>query len=111
MIIDTKGNRMLAVSMYDGVIVQDGSYAIFVEYKPEHKAAVKEILNSKSRLSETDYKAIKHADGALSDEEYEPVRAERQKLRERIRELEGMIETPTLTKEEIAAAEAAAEGR
>lgn len=109
MIIDTKGNRMLAASMYDGVIVRDGDYAIFVEYKPECKAAVKEILDSKRALLETDYKAIKHADGVLTDEEYEPVKAQRQKLRERISELESLIEIPTLTKEEIAAAEEAAE--
>lgn len=43
-----------------------------------------EINGLKQLLAATDYKALKHADGAISDEDYEPVRMERQKLRDEI---------------------------
>lgn len=47
-----------------------------------------EIAGLKQILAESDYKALKHADGVLSEEEYAPVKAERQALRDRINELE-----------------------
>lgn len=47
-----------------------------------------EIAGLKQLLAESDYKALKHADGVLSEEEYAPVKAERQALRDRINELE-----------------------
>ena len=45
-----------------------------------------EIL--KSKLKESDYKAIKYSEGWLTEEEYAPVKAERQALREEINKLE-----------------------
>ena len=45
-----------------------------------------EIL--KHKLQETDYKAIKYAEGWISEEEYAPIKAERQALREEINRLE-----------------------
>lgn len=47
-----------------------------------------EIAGYRQLLLQSDYKALKHADGALTDEEYEPVRAERQELRDKINALE-----------------------
>ena len=52
-----------------------------------------EINACKNLLEQTDYKALKHSDGALTDEEYEPVKAQRAVLRERINQLESEIET------------------
>ncbi len=51
-----------------------------------------EINGLKQLLAATDYKALKHADGAMSDEEYEPVRMERQKLRDEINRMEQKLE-------------------
>jgi hypothetical protein len=45
-----------------------------------------EIL--KYKLSQTDYKAIKYAEGWISEEEYAPIKAERQTIREEINRLE-----------------------
>lgn len=42
----------------------------------------------KVELSATDYKAIKFAEGLISEEEYAHIRAERQALRDKINELE-----------------------
>lgn len=47
-----------------------------------------EIRALKQILAQSDYKALKHADGALTDEEYEETRLERQKLRNNINALE-----------------------
>lgn len=47
-----------------------------------------DIKGLKQLLASTDYKALKHADGALTDEEYEETRLERQKLRNNINALE-----------------------
>ena len=50
-----------------------------------------EIQQLKKALSDTDYKAIKYAEGQISEEEYASVRAERQGYRNRINELEALL--------------------
>ena len=50
-----------------------------------------EIQQLKKQLSDTDYKAIKYAEGQISEGEYASVRAERQGYRDRINELEGLM--------------------
>ena len=50
-----------------------------------------EIRVLQQLLQATDYIALKHADGALSDEEYEPTRLKRQDYREKINQLEGEL--------------------
>lgn len=47
-----------------------------------------EIADLKAQLASTDYKAIKFAEGWLTAEVYEPIKAQRQSLRDRINELE-----------------------
>ena len=44
----------------------------------------------KRQLAETDYKAIKYAEGWITAEEYEPIRLARQRLREEINIIEGI---------------------
>lgn len=56
-------------------------------YKAE-KARIKEL---KQLLAETDYQAIKYAEGVLSYSEYEPVRLQRIAWREEINSLEAII--------------------
>lgn len=55
-------------------------------------AANEMIVKVKEQLKETDYKAIKFAEGWISEEDYAPVKALRQALRERINTLEQTIE-------------------
>jgi len=50
-----------------------------------------EITQLKKQLSDTDYKAIKYAEGQISEEEYASVKAERQGYRDRINELEALL--------------------
>lgn len=47
-----------------------------------------QINTLKEELAATDYKAIKFAEGLISAEDYEPIKAERQAIRERINALE-----------------------
>ena len=48
-----------------------------------------QIAELKAQLAATDYKAIKYAEGWITEEEYAPIRAERQALRDKINVLEG----------------------
>ena len=50
-----------------------------------------EITQLKKQLSDTDYKAIKYAEGQISEDDYASVRAERQGYRDRINELEALL--------------------
>ena len=47
-----------------------------------------EINALKQLLTNTDYKAIKHSEGLISDEDYAEVKAQREAWRARINELE-----------------------
>lgn len=47
-----------------------------------------EIAELKAQLAETDYKAIKYAEGWITAEEYAETKAQRQAWRDRINELE-----------------------
>ncbi len=64
------------------------------EPEPTEKEKIeREIWNLKGELSSTDYKAIKYAEGWISEEEYAPIKAERQALRDKINELEEKLKT------------------
>ena len=49
------------------------------------------ILVLKDILSSTDYQAIKHSEGLISEEDYAPIKAQRQALRDRINALEDRL--------------------
>lgn len=51
----------------------------------------RQIAEIKKELASSDYKAIKYAEGWISEEDYAPIKAERQALRDRINELEALI--------------------
>lgn len=49
---------------------------------------IERISELKSLLSATDYKAIKYAEGLISEKEYAPIKSQRQAYRDEINELE-----------------------
>lgn len=51
-----------------------------------------EINAFKQLLTQTDYKALKHADGAMTDEEYEETRQKREFYRSEVNRLEAELE-------------------
>lgn len=60
-----------------------------------------EIRGLQQLLAATDYKALKHADGALTDEEYEPTRTQRAEYRQQINDLQAAIETLETTEGQV----------
>ena len=50
-----------------------------------------EISVCKEKLKETDYQAIKHSEGLISDEEYEPIKAKREDWRKQINEYQALL--------------------
>ena len=52
-----------------------------------------DINGYKILLEQTDYKALKHADGVMPDEEWEPVKEQREELRAKINACEAELET------------------
>lgn len=109
MIIDRNGNILTMWRREDGCTVFDANYDLQVDfhvcipYTAEQKAAYKEIAALKKQLANTDYKAIKYAEGLISEEEYAEAKAERAAWRERINELE--FDEPALSREEMNEAE------
>ena len=64
---------------------------VFIEYSEEElteRNRQQELTKWKDMLEATDYKAIKYAEGWYTEEEYLPIKLEREKMREKIRELE-----------------------
>ena len=51
-----------------------------------------EIVELKKYLSDTDYKAIKFAEGEITESDYQEVKSQRHNARARINELESLIE-------------------
>ncbi len=74
--------------IYDNGIYRDATPEEVKQYEAMSHNPQMEIEQCKSLLSLSDYKAIKYAEGLLTDEEYAPIKAERQALRDRINELE-----------------------
>ena len=62
-----------------------------IAYESSTEYRQQQIAELKAQLDATDYKAIKFAEGWLSDEEYAPIRAERQAIRNKINALEGDV--------------------
>ena len=61
-----------------------------LEEKPNH-IIERQIIALKNNLSNTDYKAIKYAEGQITEEDYAPIKAQRQSWRDEINRLEGDI--------------------
>ena len=72
-------------------ICENGIYRDMTEEEiiaePE-KTVEEQIAELKAQLEASDYKAIKFAEGWISEEEYSTIKAERQALRDKIHELE-----------------------
>lgn len=70
-------------------ILRDMTAEELSEYKQSMRISAEEqILTLKQNLADTDYKAIKYAEGLISDEEYGEIKALRQQWRDEINRLE-----------------------
>ena len=59
------------------------------EEEPINHEVLTAIMELKTKLAETDYQAIKYAEGWLSEEEFAPIKEYRQSLRDQINLLQG----------------------
>ena len=82
------GHRVNCYHLVDGEYILD-------EVKEQEEIAKEqkeqEIARLKQELSDTDYQAIKYSEGWISEEEYAPIKANRETLRQQIRALESDI--------------------
>lgn len=70
-------------------ILRDMTAEEIEEYKQSMRISAEEqIVMLKQNLADTDYKAIKYAEGLISDEEYGEIKALRQQWRDEINRLE-----------------------
>lgn len=101
MIIDKDGNRLDAYSSRKGIVIQDGKYAICVDFNETQREQMERIHELKQYLTNTDYQAIKFSDGAISEEDYAPIREQRKEARAEINRIEAEYTPPTITREEM----------
>ena len=75
------------------LVITDNHYkTVHVSEEERQKEQYRlEIQQLKKQLSDTDYKAIKYAEGQLTENEYSPIRLQRQSYRDRINELEALL--------------------
>lgn len=81
-------------SLHNHTLCWDGNKLI--PYTKTQKDTIQEIIGTiqlrifelKQQLSNTDYQAIKYAEGMLTEEEYTSIKAQRQAWRDEINELE-----------------------
>lgn len=113
MTIDRDGNIVPGQTWWyeNGPLIRDADneynieFFIAVPYNEEQKTKFKQIAELKKQLRDTDYKALKYADGAYTEEQYATVKAERAAWRAEINRIEEDFVQPTLTREEIDRAE------
>ena len=75
-------------------ILRDMTADEFEEYKESIKVPIYErIAMLKQQLADTDYKAIKFAEGLISEQDYAETKAQRQIWRDEINRLESVGDT------------------
>ena len=73
----------------NGEFVADAEgYAAYMAVQAARQAKFGRIAELKGLLAASDYKAIKHSEGLISDDEYMPIMAQREAWRAEINELE-----------------------
>ena len=76
----------IEVEGYDPPVVTSMTSGV-IPPPPDPSPAIR-IAELKANLSTTDYQAIKYAEGWISEEDYAPIKAQRQAWRNEINELE-----------------------
>lgn len=84
---DEKGNLLYTEHIKEPIIKVD---KVFVNYTEKEiiENRISELIDN---LYSTDYKAIKFAEGLISEEEYKPIKEQRQAWRDEINELQQQL--------------------
>ena len=76
-------------NMIERVFNSDGTFVDIPLVEEPYTIPVEvEIARLKEELNQADYKAIKYAEGWISEEDYKIIKEDRQRIRNRINELE-----------------------
>jgi hypothetical protein len=111
MIIDKEVNILEYWELKDGRAIKDTEndygieFHICLPYSDEQKKLYLRKKELKKYLKDTDFRALKYADGAYTEEEYQPYKEARAAARAEINEIEEVFNEPTLTREEMDEAE------
>ena len=81
-------NYLNAYQYLDGELVLDETKKQAMIDEQSKQAREEQIAKLKNELADTDYEAIKYGEGWFTEEEYAPIKALRESLREQIRKLE-----------------------
>ena len=88
-----------AVAISDTEVSEVNGWVYLKGYAPQKTESMilieqyqSEIIELKKYLSDTDYKAIKYAEGEITESDYQEVKSQRHDARVRINELEARIE-------------------
>lgn len=82
-------NELFAKQAEGQEIYDDNGFPRVRKRTADPKEVAHEEINSlKAKLAQTDYQAIKYAEGLIPEAEYAPIKAQRQAWRARINELE-----------------------
>ena len=87
-IVDGKAVKMTDAEIAEHTARMEAERIAFESSREYKEMRISEL---KAKLSATDYKALKFAEGWLSDVEYAPIKAERQAIRDEINALEAEI--------------------
>lgn len=72
------------------IFYNDGDFTFAEkEQTPSEPSPAIKIMILKQKLSDTDYQAIKYAEGRMTEEEYAPIAEQRQSWRDEINRLQG----------------------
>ena len=75
--------------MIERVFNSDGTFVDITVVQETYTIPVEaEIARPKEESNQSDYKAIKYAEGLISEEDYKDIKEDRQRIRNRINELE-----------------------
>lgn len=75
--------------VYDNGVYRDMTAEEEAEFNKSAEVSVETQINElKEKLRETDYQAIKYAEGLISEEDYATTKKHRQEWRDKINELE-----------------------
>ncbi|MBP3817191.1 MAG: hypothetical protein J6H31_02715 [Butyrivibrio sp.] len=111
MIIDRNGNILDYWEFKNGRAISDTDnkfgieFHICLPYTDEQKKLYLRKKELKKYLKDTDFRALKYADGAYTEEEYKPYKEARAAARAEINQIEDVFKEPTLTREEMDEAE------
>lgn len=111
MIIDKNGELLEFWERKNGRVIKDTdnqydiAFHICIPYTDEQKEQFAKIKALKKYLADTDFRALKYADGCYTEEEYRPYKEARAATRAEINAIEKEFIEPTLTREEMDRAE------